>query len=331
MSEKMDPSRVSSVMELDLRNDSENKYLKLHAMGFGELLDTTFSLYRKHFLTFLRVSAGYCPAMLIMISVFLLDDPVAWGPKVAIWIPTIGVFWGISVFVISGLVFVCAEVYLGRSIKIEAVLRRVRHRFLRCFAGSLLIGLLAVLLIFFSVVLFAAISGPFLGNSSDFFDLSFIFVTIAILLVIAFVMGWFATYGCFFTAAVLVEEKSGNYGLLRPHELMSSAWWRVVGVMFAILLLRLAVGFIFRIVLGLLLSLTGFLDTMEFLQTTNLTALWQLLTRQPEPSFSYLLIFFINLGVDIFSMPIWVIGGTFLYFNQRIRKEGFDIEMMATR
>jgi len=300
-------------------------------MGFGELLDTTFSLYRKHFWSFIGVSAGYCPAMLIMISVFLLDNSVARGPKVAIWIPTIGVFWGISVFVISGLVFVCAEVYLGRRIKIGAVLRRAGHRFLRCFAGSLLIGLLAVLLIFFSIVLFAAIFGPFLGNSSDFFDLSFIFVAIAILLVIVFVMGWFATYGCFFTAAVLVEGKSGNYGLLRPHELMSSAWWRVVGVMFAILLLRLAVGFIFRIVLGLLLSLTGFLDTMEFLQTTNLTALWQLLTRQPEASFSYLLIFFVNLGIDIFTMPIWVIGGTLLYFNQRIRKEGFDIEMMATR
>ena len=40
---------------------------------------------------------------------------------------------------------------------------------------------------------------------------------------------------------------------------------------------------------------------------------------------------FINLGIDIFTMPIWVIGGTLLYFNQRIRKEGFDIEMMATR
>lgn len=41
--------------------------------------------------------------------------------------------------------------------------------------------------------------------------------------------------------------------------------------------------------------------------------------------------FLISLGVDIFTMPIWVIGSALLYFNQRIRKEGFDIEMMATR
>ena len=56
-----------------------------------------------------------------------------------------------------------------------------------------------------------------------------------------------------------------------------------------------------------------------------------LLNNQPEASLSYVMMCFINLGIDIFTMPIWVIGGTLLYFNQRIRKEGFDIEMMATR
>ncbi len=78
---------MNSIMGADLWSDSENKYPKLHAMGFGELLDTTFSLYRTHFWTFLGVSAGYCPAMFLMISVFLLDDSLGRGPKVAIWIP----------------------------------------------------------------------------------------------------------------------------------------------------------------------------------------------------------------------------------------------------
>jgi len=35
--------------------------------------------------------------------------------------------------------------------------------------------------------------------------------------------------------------------------------------------------------------------------------------------------------VDIFTMPILPIGITLLYFDQRIRKEGFDIEMMAAK
>lgn len=85
---------MSKQMEVDLRSDSETKYPKLHVMGFGELLDTALSLYRKHFWSFLSVSAGYCPAMFLMISVFLSDDPFGRGAKVVIWIPTIGVFWG---------------------------------------------------------------------------------------------------------------------------------------------------------------------------------------------------------------------------------------------
>ena len=39
---------------------------------------------------------------------------------------------------------------------------------------------------------------------------------------------------------------------------------------------------------------------------------------------------FINLVVTTFLMPLGVIGTVLLYFDLRIRKEGFDIERMAT-
>ena len=64
MSEQMD-----SDMGLDLRSDSEHKLPQLRAMDFGELLDTTFSLYRAYFLSFLGISSGYFIAMLIAISI----------------------------------------------------------------------------------------------------------------------------------------------------------------------------------------------------------------------------------------------------------------------
>ena len=60
-------------------------------------------------------------------------------------------------------------------------------------------------------------------------------------------------------------------------------------------------------------------------------ALWQLPTQLSELRLSYVLMYLINLGIDTFTMPIWVIGFTRLYFDQRIRKEGFDIEVMAAR
>ena len=81
MSERMNPAQVNSVMGLDPRSNSENKYLKLHAMGFGELLDTTLSLYRKHFWSFLRIVSVYFIAMLIgvLIQFFLMIRQAAWG------------------------------------------------------------------------------------------------------------------------------------------------------------------------------------------------------------------------------------------------------------
>ena len=325
MSERMDPSQVSSVMGLDLRNNSKNKLPNLHAMGFGELLDTTFSLYRAHFRLFLGISAGYCIAILIVISAVFLDDSVGRGAKIAIWIPTIGAFLGASVFMVSGLVFASAEVYLGRSVRIGVVLRQAGHQFLRCFAASLSFGVLAVLVIFLSGVLFVGIFRVFLGDASNIVGPLFI------LLLIAFVTGGFVTYWCFFTAAVLVEGKSVSDGLGRRGELIHGDWWRIVGTMFAIFLLHFTIGLVFRIAFGFLLSLTGLVGTMEFLKTVHWTTLMQLLNNQPEASLSYVMMCFINLGVDIFTMPIWVIGSTLLYFNQRIRKEGFDIEMMATR
>ena len=325
VSERIDPSQVSSVMGLDLRNNSKNKLPHLHVMGFGELLDATFNLYRKHFLLFLGISAGYCIAILIVISAVFLDDSVGRGAKIAIWIPTIGAFLGASVFMVSGLVFASAEVYQGRSVRIGVVLKQARPQFLRCFAGSLSFGVLAVLVIFLSGVLFLGIFTAFLGNASNIVGPLFI------LLLIAFVTGGFVTYWCFFAAAVLVEGKSVSDGLGRRGELIHGDWWRIVGTMFAIFLLHFAIGLVFRIAFGFLLSLTGLVGTMEFLRTVQWTTLMQLLNNQPEASLSYVMMFLINLGVDIFTMPIWVIGGTLLYFNQRIRKEGFDIEMMATR
>ena len=320
MSEQMD-----SDMGLDLRSDSAHKLPMLRAMGFGELLDTTFSLYRKHFRSFLGISSGYCIALLLMMAIVFLDGSVGSGVMIAIWIPTIGIFLGVSVYVVNGLILASTEAYLGGNIRIGTALKQGRHRFLRCFVGSLSFGLLAVLVIFFLLLLFVLIVRAFSEGALNFFAPLFLF------LLAFFVTGWFVTYWCFFAAAVLVEGKSMSNGLRRRGELIEGNWWRIIGIMFAIFVLYIGVGLIFRIVFAVLLSSTGLVDVMGYLKMVTWTTVWQLLVTWPEHSLSYMLIYFINVGVDIFTMPIWVIGSTLLYFDQRIRKEGFDIEMMATR
>lgn len=42
------------------------------AVGFGELLDTIFSLYRTHFLSFFGIASGYFITIAVMVSIIYL-------------------------------------------------------------------------------------------------------------------------------------------------------------------------------------------------------------------------------------------------------------------
>ena len=120
-------------------------------------------------------------------------------------------------------------------------------------------------------------------------------------------------------------------GFRRSRELISGRRWRVIGTVIAIFLLSFAIGFILRTAFASLLVLFGLEGVGSFRETVQWMALWELPTELSELRLSYALMYLINLGIDTFTMPIWVIGFVLLYFDQRIRKEGFDIEMMAAR
>ena len=97
------------------------------------------------------------------------------------------------------------------------------------------------------------------------------------------------------------------------------------------LLLHFGVSFIFRSAFGILLTLTRLAEISEFFGTVQWMVFLQLPGNLTEFHLLNVLMHWVNLGIDAFTMPIWVIGGTLLYFDQRIRQEGFDIEVMATR
>ena len=119
-------------------------------------------------------------------------------------------------------------------------------------------------------------------------------------------------------------------GFRRSRALISGSRWRVIGTVIAIFLLSFAIGFILRTVFAFLFVLIGLENIGNFREVVQWMALWELPTKLSELQLSYALMYLTNLTIDTFVMPIWVIGCTLLYFDQRIRKEGFDIEVMAT-
>lgn len=314
-------------------SQSNNVPPKLQAIGFGELLDTIFSLYRTHFLSFFGIASGYFITIALMISIAFLDDSIGRGVRVAIWVPVfIGIF-GISIFVVSRLVFAGAQACLGNRISVGEVLRQGKQQFLPYFVGSFLFGVITIFCVFLSGFVLASLIMSYIRSSIGTDGIEIVTVN-AILRVFApllmvGIIGFFITYWSFFVSATLLEGTSMRVGFRRSRALIRGRRWRVIGTVIAIFLLAFAIGFILRTVFAFLFVLIGLEGVGNFREIVQWMALWELPTELSELRLSYALMYLINLGIDTFTMPIWVIGFTRLYFDQRIRKEGFDIEMMA--
>lgn len=134
--------------------------LDLRPLSLGEILDRTFSLYRRHFVLFLGITA--LPHLLVL-ALNLAETLVTQFPAVPTPSPVeqlqarsasgllafgiVGVFVGLLVYLVAylfaqgGTVFAVSELYLGRQTSIGASLRRMRGQLGSLFGVILLNGL----------------------------------------------------------------------------------------------------------------------------------------------------------------------------------------------
>ncbi len=122
-----------------------NNTSKLQPMGVGDILDTTFSLYRKHFLLFFGIASIYFFAILIEYS---LKGFISGAIQKAL-LPTLTVM-PFAIVSTGGVVLASAKVYLGENITSSAALRQVFKRFFPVL-GSHLIWRLFFVFTFLSI------------------------------------------------------------------------------------------------------------------------------------------------------------------------------------
>jgi hypothetical protein len=132
--------------------------LDLRPLSLGEVLDRTFSLYRRHFALFVGITA--IPQLLILAYNLIsgafpgMKAPSAIGqpriaPGIVSPIALIGALIAVFIFLLvyllaqGGTVYAVSELYLGRATTIGASLRRMRGHFLSLFGVTLLSGLAA--------------------------------------------------------------------------------------------------------------------------------------------------------------------------------------------
>lgn len=284
-----------------------NDTSKLQPMDVGDILDTTFSLYRKHFLLFLGIASIYFFALLIAYSLKgFISDKVYKAP-----ISTLAAL-PIAMVSIGGIVLASATTYLGGDTTSGAALRQVFRRFFPMLWSHLIWRLVAVITLIsisFSILFTVRWGAPGILIGLIGFPVS-----------IYFTICW-----VFHLPIVLLEEPRVGYALKRSTELVRGGWWQVFGILILILLTSYAIALIFKMSLGFIFVFTKFAGNTDLRSMIE----WSIMENPLDSSnfLFYAIMTCADLILKKLVFPIWAIGTTLLYFDRRIRKEGSDIEL----
>jgi hypothetical protein len=289
-------------------------------MSVGELLDATFSLYRRNFLLIAAISAVVQLPYAALIFVLYQTTSFASAQNafshisnttrgltqaqvnaLVTLISVDSVLLVVSILVVLPLAVAAttravSDRYLDRETSVgqsyAAALRRLGPLILQSLILiGFVIGVFAVataVLLLFVVAIGAA--GGLLGALT--------FIAAIVFTVAVYVRTSLAP------PAIVLENLSAWRGLRRSWNLVRGSSWRVFGI-------RLLVGLITFIIAAVLIGLFELAGTG--LDTNGRFVLQQVL----------------NAFANVFISPITYIAVTLLYYDMRIRKEGFDIEMLA--
>lgn len=271
----------------------------LQPMSLVDILDGMFSLYRSHFQLFFRIVVVYLVfgfLINLISTAVVIGDASITSVAITVLASIVGVLF--AYWVGWGLAYASTQVYLTRDITSQVALQRSSRCYLRLLGSMFLYYLVVVCL-------------------------SITIIGIPFAIYFAFRWGLFAF-------PILFEETTLRNALRRSTELVKGTWWRVCGIMIAVSLIAFMIAFILQTSYAIIFySLAGaeratdpgFLETLRRLFAPSPNDIgWGL----------YIIHALGSLIIGGLTMPIATIGSALLYFDLRIRKEAYDIEMQVT-
>ena len=292
----------------DTLNTDNRQIHTFQPMGLGGILDATLSLYRENLRLFLGIATIYFLLIALQegVIVFLLER--SGTPRLDNFISDVDsvsdTFIGILIIGVS--VVACSDLYLGKRVTIQVALRRFISLFVEYLGASWIYLILCVVWTLDSFGESAMVS----------------LLRVALLPFLCFYLVSWVLYG----PAALNEEFMGQEALERSQLLVRGTWGRVFGIVLALILFCLAIDYILGGTLGVVLALFGIARDGSLMETVVSLLGMKYIVVRPTSMF-LLIMYLIYLGAETFTLPIYAIGVTLLYFDLRIRKEGFDIEM----
>jgi hypothetical protein len=264
--------------------------LDLRPLSIGELLDRTFSLYRRNFLLFIGISA--IPHLLVLafqLTQLAIASSGAPVRRVTPDFSTGGVlgfvgffFLGIFIYLIAysasqgGTVLAVSELYLGRTTTIGQSLGRLRGEFF-----------------------------------SLFFVVIFNFLVLGVSFILFIIPGiYMACRLCVCIPAALLENLGPVDALQRSFKLTEDNAGRAFLILLLYVVIQYAAIILFDVPFLIAIGLKAAQHDPSMVRT--LTALMQVA----------------NFLVGVLVTPVVTIASSIFYFDLRVRKEAFDLQMM---
>lgn len=303
----------------------------LRPLTLAEILDRTAQLYRSRFLVFLGIStipAGTIFVFAAGIFAFIawmgsnsrhggsIGDVFVWGFIILLGVVVIPVGLVASSLGAAAISDASARVFLGETITIRSSYKNVwtsgwRYLGLYTLQGIVIVGAPAV--VFFAgmfAMIAEKVSGYAAGDSSPLFG--------GLLFLLFVVLGAFAVWMllrfCLAFPTSVVEQTSVWHSLKRGVRLSHGTRGRVLVLYILGLVLNWILTWAVTFIVVILVAMVPSMQGQKHAQAVGMIMMFSLYG-------SYF-------AVKALIKPIYGIGLTIFYFDQRIRKEAFDIEWL---
>ncbi len=281
---------------------------RLRPLGITDILDETIDLYRSNFVLLVGIS-GVLNVPYAVVSGFIeASKPGGMTGKVLNLLAAVV----IGSLVTGALTFAISDRYLGRPTSVGASYGRVLKSsvFAPLLGAMLLKDLIALApLVAVAVVGAGAMAAAAMQGSTA----TAVAAGIGILALLPPALVWAAYFGIKFLLvepAVILEQVGAGGALSRSWNLTAGSWWKALGLSF--------------IVVGIMVVIVGIVTAPAAIAIAAKTQAGQPISH------SILAINTVLTALVQTLMAPWVsIAWILLYYDMRIRKEGFDLELMA--
>ena len=307
---------------------------QLRPLNLGEILDRTAQLYRHNFWLFVGTAAlplVFVLALAIPIGAIFVIPGIAgsgtWEktPSAVIAIAllcliAIPIYLGVYVYSYAGITQATVSVHLGEKPNVRATLKSVRPRFWTYLWYLLLQGILA----FFAPTAIAiALVAPLIYFMSrpgvelaSRFALGFLVFLVAVAAI--GVMFWLTFSYALGMPACIVEKRTAWESIVRSWKLSQGTRGRIFVTYLLVIALAFAVSMAAAVPLLIVVSLSTSLGSNALNSSTALVV-------------TEIVRVVMNFASQVLLAPVFMIAAVLFYYDQRIRKEGFDIEWMMQR